>query len=278
MANVLILIAAQQQGFLSAVAKLLSKEHHVTIATSEGVRDNIERSWPEMAELVDVRSDLTPEIKCDSIVEQCLAREVRYGETFSMISSHDRALGKGYLFNADRHPDIIRSWWPHKAKLRAMLKDFIYYERLISRYSPDLVLSLFSDKIINLVARHYNVPCLALAIARFGSRYIWVENEHLQSSRLAKTLQGNLTACSSPTDFSVVDYEQLAFSKVMHDRMNYSYRAAVKDSLRLVVRASYLRARGAVAAVYRRKRGATRVGYRFLGWLPPLLRKPNIYR
>ena len=278
MANVLILIAAQQQGFLLAVAKLLSKDHRVAIATSKGTRDKIEKSWPELAALVDVRSDFAPDISGDGLIEQCLAREERYGETFSMISSYDRALGKGYLFNADRHPDIIRSWWPHKAKLTAMLRDFIFYEHIIARHSPDLILSLFSDKMINLVARHHNVPCLALAIARFGSRYIWVENEHLQSSRLTDALQRNLTACSGTDDFLAVDYEQVEFSRVTHSRMNYSYRAAVKDSLRQVARASYLRTRGAAAAVYRRKRGAARVGYRFLGWVPCLLRRPNIYR
>lgn len=277
MASVLILIAAQQQGFLSAVAKLLSKEHRVAISTSEGVRDNIEKSWPELAKLVDVRSDFTPDMNCDSIVEQCLAREERYGETFSMISSYDRALGKGYLFNADRHPDIIRSWWPNERKLRYLLGDFLYYEHLMDMHAPDLVVG-FPGKVATLVARYHDATTLSISTARFGEKYMWVENEHLENSHMTESLKQNLVRVAEDGEFSDIDYMQLTESKVAHSRIDYSYGSAFMFAMRRTLREAQGRVRTAASGVIRRKKLAPRVGYRFLGWVPSRLRRPYIYR
>ena len=278
MANVLILIAAQQQGFLSAVASLLSKEHRVAIATSEGVRGNLERSWPEIVELVDVRPGSAPDIKGDSIIEQCLVREERYGETFSMISSYDRALGKGYLFNADRHPDIIRSWWPNERKLRRLLDDFLYYEHLMETHAPEVVISHFPGKIPTLVARHRGAMTLSISTARFGDKFVWVENEHLENSHMAESLKHNLARIAEDGEFSDIDYVQLTESKVRHSRIDYSYRGALKLAASRTLRESRGRVRAAASGVIRRKKLAPRMGYRLLGWVPSLLRRPYIYR
>ena len=278
MANVLILIAAQQQGFLSAVAKLLSKEHRVAIATSEGVRDNIERSWPEMAKLVSVRSDFVPDIERDSIIEQCLAREEKYGETFSMISSYDRAVGKGYLFNADRHPDIIRSWWPHERKLRHLFDDFLYYEHLMDMHAPDLVVAGFPGKIPTLVARNHDATTLSISTARFGEKYMWVENEYLENSHMTESLKQNLARVTDDGEFSDIDYVQLTESKVAHARIDYSYGSAFKFAMRRTLKEAQGRVRTAASGVIRRKKLPPRMGYRFLGWVPSRLRRPYIYR
>ena len=278
MANVLILIAAQQQGFLSAVARLLSKEHRVAIAASESVRDNLERSWPEMAELVDVRSDFAPDVEGDSIIEQCLALEERYGETFSMISSYDRALGKGYLFNADRHPDVLRSWWPNEWKLQRLLDDFLYYERLMEMHAPDLVISHFPGKIPTVVARHHGATTLSISTARFGDKFMWVENEHLENSHMAESLKHSLVRVAEGGEFSDIDYVQLTESKVRHSRIDYSHRGALKLAASRTVKESRGRVRTAASGVIRRQKLAPRTGYRFLGWVPSLLRRPYMYR
>ena len=278
MANVLILIAAQRQGFLLAVARLLAKDHRVAIATSEGIRHNLEGSWLELAELVSVRSDFASDIKGDSIIEQCLAREERYGERFSMISSYDRALGKGYLFNADRHPDVIRSWWPNERKLRHLLGDFLYYEHLMETHAPDLVISTFPGKIPTLVARHHGATTLSISTARFGERYMWVENEHLENSYMIESMKQNLARVAEDGEFSDIDYVQLTESKVAHSRIDYSYASAFKFAIGRTLRETQGRVRTAASGVIRRKKLAPRVGYRFLGWVPSRLRRPYIYR
>ena len=278
MASVLVLIAAQQQGFLASVAKLLSVEHKVAIATSETARDDIASIWPDLAEFIDVRSEFVPDIDGKNIVQECLRRELRYGETFAMISSYDRALGKGYLFNADRHPDMIRSWWPHERKLRDMLEDFLYYEHLMSRHAPDLVISHFPVKIPTVVARGQGAKTLSVTSARFGEKFMWVENEHLENSHMTLSLKESLAAVAKTGDYSDVDYVQLTESVVRHSRIDYSYRHALKYAVSRTLKESRARIRTAASHVLRRKKLDARVGYRFLGWVPSGLRRPYIYR
>ena len=220
MASVLVLIIGQQMGFLSAIAKVLSTEHKVAIATTESVKVSIAGIWPELSEFIDVRSDFSPDVGAAGVIEQCLERERRYGETFSMIASYDRALGKGYLFNADRHPDIIRSWWSNERKLQHLLDDFLYYEHLMDKHAPDLVVASFPGKIPSLVARHRGATTLSITAARFGAKYMWVENEHLKNSYMTDSLKRNLARVAEDGEFSDVDYVQLTESKVVHSRIS----------------------------------------------------------
>ena len=278
MASVLVLIAAQQQGFLASVAKLLSADHEVAIATSEAVRDNIVGSWPDLAELIEVRSGFVPDVEGKDVVDECLKREERYGETFAMISSFDRAFGKGYLFNADRHPDIIRSWWPRERKLRGMLEDFLYYEDLMSRHAPDLVIAHFPVKIQTVVARGHGAKTLSISTARFGEKFMWVENEHLENSHMTRALKSNLASVAETGAFSDIDYVQLTESVVRHSRIDYSYRHALKYAVSRTLKESRVRVRTTASQVVRRKKLGGRVGYRFLGWVPSRLRRPYIHR
>ena len=278
MASVLVLIIGQQMEFLSAIAKVLSSEHKVAIATTESVKVSIAGIWPELSEFIDVRSDFSPDVGAAGVIEQCLEREQRYGETFSMIASYDRALGKGYLFNADRHPDIIRSWWSNERKLQHLLDDFLYYEHLMDKHAPDLVVAGFPGKIPTLVARHRGATTLSITAARFGAKYMWVENEHLKNSYMTDSLKRNLARVAEDGEFSDVDYVQLTESKVVHSRINYSYSWALKFAVSRTVKETKGRFRTAASQLIHRKKLSPRVGYRFLGWVPSRLRRPYIYR
>ena len=277
--NVYIRPDGQGFGFLLSVARLLTHDHNVIIGGNVGIKKLIQRVAPELEENVAMLSNYKPNIDEDEIVKECREREMKYGEYFSMISSNDRGLGKGYLFNADKHPHMERSWWGHEEKLRSMLGDFIYYEQIIDEHSPGVIISGGNNKIANLVARHQSIPTLTLTNAKLGDRYMWVENEYLHNTKLREAIARYLEHPSGYGDASPQDYEQVTASRVKHSRIDYSYQGALKVLVRRIIRESYILARSTASRLYRRKAPIRRTGYRFLGWIPPsVINKPLMFR
>ncbi len=278
--NVLVKVGGTRRGFWVSVAKELSRDHHITISGGPGIVEVVQRVAPELAINVDVRSNFKPSIDKDRIIDECRKREDRYGEFFSMISSQDRGLGKGYIFNADKHPDMVNSWWGHEEKLTAILQDFVYHEQLVSRYPVDAIITPYNDKITSLVARQQKIPTMAISQARTGSRFLWAEDEFVSNAHLEAALKkfledGQDIDASSP----LPDYQQITSSREFHSRIDYSYRFALKESGRRILKESYNAARATAGRFIRRKPARSRRdGYRFAGWVGPVLRRPYIHR
>ena len=277
--NILIDIGTYQRGFLISLAQMLSGEHNVTILTNTGSKNLVKLLAPELEECIVIRPEVEVPVDGATLIQECLQREEKYGEKFSMISSHDRGLGKGYLFNADKHPNIVLSWWSHEEKLREMLKGFLFYERLISKYSPDLFIVHIHNKIPSIVARHNQVPILAVSNARVGSRYMWVENEFLHNSHFATSIEKFLEEVPGLDNSSQPEYAQLDSAKSRHSQITYSYRTAFIGIVRRILRETYWRFREPMVRLILR-RGARKAGagYRFSGWIGPTLRRPRMYK
>ena len=177
--NIAIHVAALHKGFLATLAKLLARDHKVTIiAQNSDVKTSLLRAIPELSSNIDVYSDFKANLdRCD-VIRECLKREQMYGEFFSMLVSHDRGMGQGYIFNADKYPDIIRSWWSRKDKYKRLLEDFVYFEGFVKKYAPDVIICLAHNKVWSVIAKHHNIVYLSLATARLGDRYCWIDNPY----------------------------------------------------------------------------------------------------
>lgn len=263
--NITITIDYQQKGFLISLAKLLSTEHAVSIvARDRNVANLVRLLAPELASNIDIYGDHHVEIHEEDVVNECLEREKNYGEFFSMLLSYDRALGKGYIFNADKHPDVIRSWWSHKKKLKSLLEKFIYYENIANRFNPKLIIGIIKDEIFNIVADKNNINYLSLGLIKFGNRFTWSDNNFITSSAFIEKIKRYAQDEFMPVDFS---YTQEAGSKYNQSMARYSYFRAIKNALKRVAVETYQSLKGI------RKKDS----YRYLGWIPSIFRRPFMY-
>ena len=120
---------------------------------------------------------------------------------------------------------------------------------------------------------------LGIANARYGDRYHFVDDEYIQSSKLKAAIKKTLSSYSGGSRFSDIPYAQITASRIRHNQVDYTYKAAVKSSLRRSIRGLHIWARSNAASVLRRSsRSKNRTGYGYFAWTASLLRKAYIYR
>ncbi len=267
--RILVQVASQKIGFLIAVGRILAPAYQIVfLARDKFVKRHIERGFSNGKAEVIVKQDVNISVEPRDIIPECMKREVRYGESFSMISSYDRALGKGYIFNADRHPDIKRAWWSIERKYEVILKDFLIYEHILQTYRPMMILGEDHEKVLSLIGRDLSIPYFSVGMVKYGLRFFWIENEHYQSRMLTTKVKDYVQACGDSGGFTVPGYEQERLSQIINKRVDYSFRGAFRQATKQIGVESYARIRGT----------AKKDSYRFLGWVVPMLRKPYTYR
>ena len=259
-----VVIHSQQKGFLVALGKLLSRKHEVGfLAGDSDVAAIIRRHIPDAKIMIEgeggAKSHADPAARARQLEE-------KYSVRMSMLLSHDRALGRGYLFNVDRYPAIGKSWWPQQRKLSAMISRFEDAEALYDRFRPDCVISLQKDQVRYIVAEHRGIAAYSPAPVKIGERFIWSDDTYLTSKEFLAAIRGNL---GKPVEelHEIGEYAQEAGSKLNHSMVRYSWGRALTDVRRQVMLETYKLARG-----FRRKDS-----YAFMGWVPSILRRPLMY-
>lgn len=117
--------------------------------------------------------------------------ERKYRFNFSFLMSIERGIGRSYLSNVDNYPSIVRSNWNYEKKLLYILKEFIYFENLIIKKKPKLILSLTPNYIINLLSKYYSIKYYSLAYAKLGERFLWGDNCYPDNKFLIKSIKSN---------------------------------------------------------------------------------------
>lgn len=266
--RVLIYITAPRKGFYFSLAKLLARDHEVQILARDPSVEKLAQSLvPELSHDVIVKTDFKPEIEPSRIVEEACLREKKYGETFSMIFSFDRALGQGYLFNADRHPHIRRSLWPNEGKLREILEEFLFYEHVMQAGQPDVVISDVRPITFDLVTRYMGKTYLKPITARISDRYLWAEDRFDGNQILDKRIKEYLNGNTGIADGNI-EYREYERHKASFNALRFSYPQAVRESAKILTLETYKALRG-----FSKKNS-----YRFCGWIPPAFRKAGAYR
>ena len=237
--DILIHIEAELIGLLSSMAKLmLDDNYNVNIITrSDSIKEIIIQNIAELEVHIESKSCYLSKTKLDNIKwqviqKEALSREKKYGETFSMIMSHDRGLGKGHIFNADRHPDIAKAWWSNERKIEEILKEFMVFESIIKKYKPLLIIGRTHNKVLSLISRFHNIRYLSFGLVKYGHKQIWIENEYYQNKTYIDKVKGNVEKFKDLKEFLSIDYMQEQASAYKISKVTYSYLDAFQSSLR----------------------------------------------
>ena len=184
--RIAVYITSQQKGFLISLGLAMTRRgHEVRVwARDRDVARLVEKLAPELAPGMAVQAERTVEPDPAQAVQLALEREELYGATMAQLIAHDRALGKGYIFNADRHPDIKRSWWGHERKLAAVLGLVMTWESLLDQDRPDVVIALNHLRDLSLVTESRGVRYFSLHPVRFGARLMWSDDDYMTSTSL----------------------------------------------------------------------------------------------
>jgi hypothetical protein len=272
--NIVIEIGAIFIGPYLSLCKLLYRDYNIIVVVSNSFsRKIVEDIIPDSYSAIELRSEFNIEFEKSGInkidtINEALIREKKYGEMFSMILSTDRLLGKGYFFNSDKHPDVMKSWWSHEKKICELLKKFLFWEYIMDEYKPVLILGSDNHKVLSLIARHNSTNYISRQDVRYGTKQMWVDNEYYQNNESIKIVKENVVKYMNMNTFSSINYVEYEAAKYDHSLISYSYYAALKAAI-LLTPGELIK----LCTGYHNKNQA----YRFLGWYPTLFRKPYIY-
>lgn len=262
-----IVINSMYKGFLLSLAKILAKDHQVwIIARDRFIRKLAVELVPELEKQIIVKEEFKPQVT--DIIEEAVNREKKYGEYFSMLMSLDRGLGQGYLFNAEKHPHVIKSTWPHKRKIRAILNEFLFYEYVFEKCGFDLVIGFDRPVIFDLIIRYHMKKYLSVGIGRISDIHVWLENyfeEKEEYTRLIKEKLRNKTDDNGNIEYKLYDHFVHTKNQLSYI---YKYSYAIRQSLYIVMHQTYARLRG----LHKKD------GYVFCGWIPTLFRAVGNHR
>ena len=131
--RILIHISALQKGFLMTLANLLAVKNKVFfIARDKNVETLLKeklskKNFNKIYIEENVNNNIDEEYKSindNAIIKEAVILEKKYGTSLSFLIGKDRALGRGYLLNVDRYPDVIRANWNKKKKILYFLNIF----------------------------------------------------------------------------------------------------------------------------------------------------------
>jgi len=265
-------VYAPQKGLLCGIAKELETRGHepVFLARDGGVAEVIRHHFPRIGpERLVVLSELSLPPVAD-LLQECLRRERKYGETFATLVSQDRTLGKGYLLNAPGYPDSLRAWWGRERKYADVLTHFRRYEAVLDALVPDMAVGVALPRTAHLICQSRNIPVRILTPPRFGNLYRWTVDDTEQCPLLTRALSRRVDEFAAASELPRTELEQTGFAQYFFAKYRYDYSSAIKKALHRLVMESYQLCRG----THWRCAG----GIRFLGWNRAILRKPYIYR
>jgi len=266
--KVFILINSEQKGYFVSLADQLEKFYgfSVTIvARDKYVKQAVDRLLLNRKKDQDiVLSDIKiPDISKNELIKTAVKIEEKYNIRLSMLTSEDRALGQGYLFNVEKIPHVIRSMWSYERKVEEIIKRINLYESLLNEEC--LVISQRSNKIISMIARNHGAVTLSPVITRYGAKFFWSDNDYLTSTSLIKKVLHNLNVENLR---NIGKYELIKVEESTPVDKHFNYFYALKRGFKVFINDSKNWIRG-----MQRKNS-----YQYLGWLPTVFRSVRNYR
>jgi hypothetical protein len=270
-------ISTQRMDFWLQMAARLSETADVILLAAPAFRPIAERRIPgKFKDFVtkDLYMAADPPGDPDAVLAEALAIERRYGVTMSLMISNLRDLGKGYIFNADCHPDMISSWWSHEHKLLEMVRRFRFWEEICDRFNPVLIIGESNSPPAGAVARVRGIREIGLGFIKYGDRHFWTENSYYQNTRYFDKVRTYVDYfLRNGSEEEEIEYPVFESARYLDAKIDNGYRRAVRDGLTRIYRETRHRVkRGVYAAIGRPL--AKKPGYRYLGWLSSELRRP----
>ena len=254
-----VFVASEQKAFLLSVVHLLEKKYNYKViiaARDKYVIKFVEGLLPDRKFDIDV-SRLTVELDESCVIEEAMVIEKKYKFNFSKLISEDRALGQGYLSNAEKVPDIIRASWSHKRKLIEVITEFKKIENIVR--GSDLVIELAVTNEKYLPCNRLNIPIFGFRSIKFGNRMFWSNNPYNSSSKFIDRIKSNLSLSLEKDEV----YEILGAGEAVNNGVNFSLRNSMFLFSKLFINDTKNWLRGM------QKKNS----YHYLGWAPTIFRK-----
>ncbi len=273
--NVLIHISALQKGFLMTLGNIMSKKKNKVyyLCRDTNVQKLLlkklnKRSYEKSFIEESVNDQINKIFKRKNkhkIINEAKKYEKKYNINLSFLIGKDRALGRGYLLNVDRYPNIIRSNWEKEKKFFYFLNILKNIEKTILLSKPKVILSISRSYFISLIAKKYKIKYLTLTSSRIGNRFYWSDNDFNTNKILISKLKN--TKKNSITDKSKYKYAQIIESKKLHAQIRYGIKNIFID-----VTKEFIKEIKQILRNNRRKNS-----YYLLGWVPVRIRKYFTY-
>jgi hypothetical protein len=265
-------------GFWLSTAILLSNKYKVIIVKEGRLSEKLYK----LIEAYDIDVVINPnrfQSKVplhDNLHDEVEKYENKYNNTFSMLLSHYRNLGKGYITNVDYHPDSAHTYWEYDKKINHILDEMKFWEKLIEKNKPKFMLSVLPIKVIAIVSEYYGCKTFGLNYIKFGNRLFWSENEYFTSSLTIEKIQYYMENYPSLEKISDIDYEYIASSKYTQGQIQFGFFNSCKEIFKQIYvesKANVIR----MAAKWLLKRELPKKNYPYLAWLKVSLNKPKSY-
>ena len=278
--NIVIPILATFKGFWLSIAKQLASEFNIIIVLVHASdKKRCAHLFTEFDVHIEIKDDFfsKKDFSYVDVFKEARLREERYGETFSMIISQDRLLGRGHLFCAVKLPDVYPALWTYERKIKSILDEFCFWEYIVDKYSPFMILSALDYiKALALITRYNKIEYLSIFKAKIGSRYIWVENEYMYNNKLVEFIKKNVKKFMEAETFSPVEYVMDQPSILELTKHPYGFMSMVL----LVITYSYNEFERLIYITYKKKIRNVEINaiYKYWAWLPIQIRRFFRYR
>ena len=260
-----IYIAHEQVGFFIGLAKLLIRDHEVSfLAESKIVASVIYKHMPKADVMI---NDISENTEIPNVLDRALNLEHKYKVRLSKMMSEERGLGRGYLFNVDRYPSVAKAWWSQDRKLSNIISRFEKAEQILDRFRPHYIICWRNNPVFFTVASHRGLTSFSLAPIKLGERFIWAEDTFLTSPGLVSSLRNNLEKRLDDLE-PVASYDQEELSRLRIVQTRFTWAQAAKSTVHQIL-----------IELYRTLRGTRKNNrYKFMGWVPVILRRPVAYK
>ena len=276
--RILIHISALQKGFLMTLANLLAVKNKVFfIARDKNVETLLKeklskKNFNKIYIEENVNNNIDKEYKSindNTIIKEAVILEKKYGTSLSFLIGKDRALGRGYLLNVDRYPDVIRANWNKEKKILYFLNIFKNIEKIILSSKPKIIFSVSRSYFISIIAKKYNIRYLTISAARIGNRFYWSDNDSNTNSELIKKMKHSKSLKNfGKTLKKEQKFLQIIESKKLHAKIKYNFSNIFFEIFLQILKEFKQAVKGS-----RRK-----FSYYLFGWVPVIIRKYFSYR
>ena len=271
--NILIHLATPQKGLLMTLGNIFIKKKYDTffLARDLNVKKFIKSKLSiHSKEKIFVEEEVNNKINYsyntnnnNKIITEAKKYERKYNFKFSFVIGKDRALGRGYLLNVDRYPNIIRSGWPKEKKFLYFLNILKNIENILKISNPKIIISVSRSYYLDLISKKLNIRYLTLTSSRLGDRFYWSDNEFFTSSKLLREINKD-----HKKEIITKKYYQISEPKKVHAEIKYTFLIMIKDVLREIVKEVKQ-----ILKLNRRKNS-----YYIFSWIPVRIRKYFAYK
>lgn len=261
-------VSSGQKGVVLSVVSEILKIPNLdafVIARNADVCNLVNKLIPDLSKSNIINlSKLKDEVKTNGdIIGRAMHMEDILEERCGMLSSYDRAIGQGYLGNADRHPHIIRSLYLHKEKLIQLVEDFEMYEKLVDICNAEIFFGWQRPFILSMLLKSKGISYITYSHSRIGDKFMFVRDEKLQNDCLIDSIKDNIDNFSLDMEVKDIRYKPTETFTIGMSNTTYSIFSAIRDSIYKCVH-----------EFYKVFKGSTKYdSYKFCGWIPVQFRK-----